>query len=192
MPALGMAKSVSELLGLAWTLRTLRICQVGEEGQVKTLVSTSVTPERVDSAPSTFEGPATNLGPLYLDRVEQMSFRNLAWIKVELHIPSRSLTSISSAMSELRAHQTCDGAALALIMGIVLDHLALINSLMVCLEAEGQRLACAETRDMLPSDAVGQVEGSEDEEADDEDVEDEEDEEEEEEDEGEEGEESNN
>ena len=152
----------------------LRIRQVGEEGQVKTSVSTSVTPERVDPVLSTFEAPATNLGPLYLDRVEQMSFGNLARIEAELHVPSRSLTSIGSAMSELRAHQTRDGAALALISGIVRDRRALIDSLMVRLEAEGRRLAQAETMNLLPSDAAGPIEGSEDEEADDEDVEDEE------------------
>ena len=169
----GMAKSVSESSGLARTSRTLRIRQVGEEGQVKTSVSTSVTPERIDPAPTPFEGPATNLGPLYLDRVEQMSFGNLARIEAELHVPSRSSTSIGTAMSELRAHQTRDGAALALISGIVRDRRALIDSLMVRLEAEGRRLAQAETMDLLLSDAAGPVEGSEDEEADDEEVEDE-------------------
>ena len=170
----GMVKSVSESTGLARTMRMLRICQVGEEGRVKTSVSTSVTPERVDPAPSTFEGPATNLGPVYLDRIKQMSFGNLMRIKAELHVPSRSLTSICSAMSELRAHQTRDDAALALITGMVRDCQVLIDSLMVRLEAEGRRLAQAETMDLLPSDAAGPVEGSGDEEADDEDVEDEE------------------
>ena len=179
----GMAKSVSESSGLAWTSRTLRIRQVGEEGRVKTSVSTSVTPERVDPVPTPFEGPATNLGPAYLDRIEQMSFGNLARIEAELHVPSRSSTSIGSAMSELRAHQTRDGAALALISGIVRDRRALIDSLMVRLEAEGRRLAQVETRDLLPSDAAGQVEGSEDEEADGEEEEDEGEEEEDEEDE---------
>ena len=165
----------------------LRICQVGEEGWVKTSVSTSVTPERVDPAPSTFEGPATNLGPIYLDRIEQMSFGNLVRIEAELHVPSRSSTLIGSAMSELRAHQTRDDAALALIAGIVRDRRVLIDSLMVRLEAEGRQLAQAETMDLLLSDAAGPVEGSEDEEADGEDVEDEEEDEEEEDDDDEEG-----
>ena len=187
--ASGMAKSVSELSGLAQTSRTLRIHQVGEEGQVKTLVSTSVTPERVDPAPSTFEGPATNLGPLYLDRVEQMSFGNLVRIEAEWHVPSRSSTLIGTAMSELCAHQTHDGAALALIAGIVRDCRVLIDSLMVRLEAEGWRLARAETVDLLPFDAAGpsrvhaEVNESEDDRADDKEAEDEEDGEEEEEDE---------
>ena len=133
----GMVKLVSELTGLARTTRTLRIRQVGEEGRVKTLVSTLVTLERVDPTSSTFEGPSINLGPVYLDRIEQMSFRNLVCIEVELHVPSRLSTLIGSAMSELRAHQTRDGTALALILGIMRDRQALIDSLMVRLEAKG-------------------------------------------------------
>ena len=176
-----MAKAVSESTGLARTSRTLRIRQVGEEGRVKTSVSTSVTPERVDPTPATFQGP------IYLNRIEQMSFGNLVRIEAELHVPSRSSTSIGSAMSELRAHQTHDGAALALISGIVRDRWALIDSLMVRLEAEGRQLAQVETMDLLPSDAAGPVEGSEDEEADDKDVEDEEEDEEEEDEDDEEG-----
>ena len=92
-------------------------------------------------------------------------------------------------MLELRAHQTRDGAALALISGIVRDCRVLIDSLMVRLEAEGRRLARAETVDLLLFDAAGplrihaEVDESEDDKADDEEAEDEEDGEEEEEDE---------
>lgn len=89
-PVPGMVQSVSELTGLVRTSRTFRLRNVGEEGQVKTSVSTSATLERVDPAPSTFEGPLTNLGLVYLDRVKQMSFGNLAQIEAELHVPSGS------------------------------------------------------------------------------------------------------